>query len=825
MVRKIVVMSMILGFLGIFPEFASADLRTIHVELSYSGVAASYNLYQDGVKVCVSDNPIATTMDCNVEIGTAPMTFVLTAVDVNGVESPQSAPYVLTPPAINPVTSNYIPQANFTTNGTAGVAPFLVSFDASGSSDFDGIISSYDWNFGDGNIGSGELADHTFAVPGTYAVLLTVRDDKGEIGEKSVVITVNTPPIVPNKVPIAKFTAVQIQQGISNLRFDASTSSDADGTIANYAWNFGDGETLTGKIVEHEFKLAGNYTVVLTVTDNAGATGTDKIIITVVDPPKPPNVLPVAAISASTEKRSLHFEWEYTGTAPGLAGFRLYQNGRQVCEVPNPAARQADCLDYVDNGKVRLWVTAYDQAGVESAPSSALTFDSTGLFVSARGSAPLGVHFSAGTSFDSDGTITSYAWNFGDGATAEGVTVDHLFTLPGSYTVTLTVIDNSGEQSQSTIVIQVVDTTPPVASNASLSTSQDKSVTATLNASDKEGSPLTYRITKGSTLGTASITNSVTGVFTYVPKAGVFGDDSFSFRANDGTSDSNEALVSIKIQKVNSAPLVSGLVLSVKEDTTAAGTLSGSDPDNDVLKFSITTQPIHGTVIIDNLNTGVFRYTPAVNYIGSDSFAFKANDGSVDSSPATVSVTVTSGNKAPVAVAVSLSLLEDVVTIGQMEGVDPDGDKLTYSIVANGTKGLALITNAETGTFSYTPKANANGQDTITYQVSDGKLSSKNTVTLTIAPVNDPPSVNADYAQVMKRRTVLIPVLGNDTDVDGDVLTIASVMQPQYGKTAVVKEHIAFTADSSFVGKVNFFYTVKDSHGASSTGIIVVTVK
>lgn len=823
MIRRVVINSLILVILGI-PGFSLAAQRTIHVELSYSGVASSYNLYQDGVKVCVSNTPTATTIDCNVEIGTEPITFVLTAVDPNGVESPQSAPYVLTPPEVNSVTGNYLPQANFTTGGTTGEAPFLVLFDGSGSSDFDGIISSYEWNFGDGNSATGDISEHTFTVPGTYSVLLTVRDDKGEAGEKTAIITVTQPAPAPNNIPIAKFSTVQVQQGTSLLQFDATASSDADGTIVNYAWNFGDGETAVGKIVEHEFKLAGDYTVILTVTDNAGATGTDTMIITVVDPPKAPNVLPEAAISASTEKRSLHFEWEYTGTDPGLVGFRLYQNSRQVCDVPDPTARQADCLDYVDNGLVRLWVTAYDQAGVESAPSGALTFDSTGLFDSVGGKAPLAIHFSAGTSFDPDGEITAYAWNFGDGTIAESLAVDHIFTIPGNYTVTLTVTDNSGEQSQTTTIIQVIDGTPPSAANASFSTMQDKSVTATLTASDTEGSPLTYRITKNATLGTATITNATTGLFTYVPKAGAFGDDSFSFKASDGTSDSNEAVVSVNIQKVNSAPNASGQNLIVPEDGSVTGTLSASDPDGDVLSFAILAQPLHGSVILDT-KSGVFTYSPLGNYNGSDSFTFIVNDGTVDSSPVSVEVGVTAVNDAPIAQAVSLSLQGNSTIIGQMSSSDPDGDQLTYSFVKNGDKGNAVITNAGTGTFSYTPIAGASGQDTITYQVSDGQLSAENTVTLTIAPVNSPPTVSADYAEVLRRRTIAIPVLANDSDADGDELTVASVMQPPHGKAVVVRGKIAYKADPDFIGKVNFTYTVKDSNAASSTGIIVVTVK
>ena len=525
------------------------QMRLIHVELSYSGSAVSYNLYKDGVQACVNNVPGATQMDCNVAIDATPMTFVLTAVDAAGVESPQSAPYVLVPPPLDPVTGNFIPQANFTTTVTSGMAPLPVSFDASGSSDLDGLVIAYAWDFGDGGTGAGKFIDYTFAASGTYTVTLTVVDDRGASAEETTTITVGSQPPPANTPPVAVITATPLQTGTSRIGFDAYKSSDPDGTIASYAWNFGDGDTAVGNYIEHEFMAAGNYTVVLTVTDNKGASKQDQIVMTVVDLPKADNLLPVAVISASSQKRLMHFAWDYTGADPGLAGFRLYQNSRLVCEVANPLARETDCLTYVDNGLVQLWVASYDQVGAESAASASLSFDSTGMFPVAGGGAPLVVHFTSGASTDPDGTIVLYAWNFGDGATAEGKAADHVFTLPGVYTVTMTVTDNSDGQAQATTLITVADINPPIASNASFSTVQEKSVTGTLSANDPDGGTLTFKVAKNGSLGTATITNAATGVFTYVPKVGSFGTDTFTFKANDGTFDSNEAVVSITIEE------------------------------------------------------------------------------------------------------------------------------------------------------------------------------------------------------------------------------------------------------------------------------------
>lgn len=711
---------------------SGGQMRLIHVEISYSGSAVSYNLYKDGVQVCVSNDPGATQMDCNVEINAAPMTFVLTAVDAAGVESPQSAPYVLIPPTLDPATNNFIPQASFTSTTTSGMAPLPVSFDASSSSDLDGLIIAYAWDFGDGSTGAGKLIDYTFAAAGTYTVTLTIVDDRGASAVNTTTVTVGDQPPAANTPPVAVLNATPMLVGTSQIGFDAYKSSDVDGTITSYAWNFGDGDTAVGNYVEHEFKAAGDYTVVLTVTDDKGASSTDQMIITVVDTPKPANLPPVAVISASSEKRLLHFAWDYTGADSGLAGFRLYQNSRMVCQVADPLARETDCLTYVDNGAVELWVTSYDQAGMESAASAALRFDSTDTLPVATGGAPLVVHFTSGASSDPDGTISTYAWNFGDGATGEGMAADHVFTVPGEYTVTLTLTDNSGVQAQATVVITVSDVNPPTASNASFFTLQDKSVTGTLSANDPDGSPLTYKISKDASLGTATITNSATGVFTYVPRAGSAGADSFSFKANDGTFDSNEAVVSIMIEKVNLAPVAKDQTFAVQEDTPVAGVLTATDANSDPVTFAMLSPPVHGQAVLVDAGTGAFQYTPEVNYHGADSFTFKVNDGLLD------------------------------------------------SVAAN--------------------------------------------VQVTIDPVNDVPTANPDSAQVESGKQVIITALDNDTDVDGDALSIVELTAPAHGQAVIANGALSYTANNDFNGQDSFSYTISDGAGGVASAEVSITV-
>ena len=255
-----------------------------------------------------------------------------------------------------------------------------------------------------------------------------------------------------------------------------------------------------------------------------------------------------------------------------------------------------------------------------------------------------------------------------------------------------------------------------MAADGSLTTLEDTPASGTLVASDVDGDALTYAIVANGTKGTATITNVATGAFTYTPNPNANGTDTITFKASDGTVDSNTATIAITITAVNDAPVAADGSLTTLEDTPASGTLVASDVDGDALTYAIVGNGTKGSAVITNAATGAFTYTPNPNANGTDTITFKANDGTVDSNTATVSITITAVNDAPVAADGTLTTLEDTPASGTLVASDVDGDALTYAIVANGTKGTAAITNAATGAFTYTPNPNANGTDTITFK-------------------------------------------------------------------------------------------------------------
>ena len=177
---------------------------------------------------------------------------------------------------------NQAPTAVFNANPTSGDAPLLVNFDGFDSFDPDGTIVSYAWNFGDGNNGTGVSTSHTYSTPGTYTATLTVTDNQGATSSTTEQITVTSP---ANQLPVASFTATPTSGDAPlTVSFDASGSSDSDGTIFSYAWNFGDGSSGSGETTSNTFGTPGTYIVSLIVTDDDGATDIETATIVVNDP-------------------------------------------------------------------------------------------------------------------------------------------------------------------------------------------------------------------------------------------------------------------------------------------------------------------------------------------------------------------------------------------------------------------------------------------------------------------------------------------------------------------------------------------------------------
>jgi VCBS repeat-containing protein len=298
------------------------------------------------------------------------------------------------------------------------------------------------------------------------------------------------------------------------------------------------------------------------------------------------------------------------------------------------------------------------------------------------------------------------------------------------------------------------------------------------NDEDLDQDELTAVLVTGPGEGTLNL--SADGSFTYTPAPGYNGTDTFTYAAGDGDL-SDEATVTIDVGAVNDPPLAVDDEASTDEDTpaTIAVLTNDSDSDDDDLDVASITQGSDGSV---TLNTdGTITYNPNANFNGSDSFGYTISDGNGGSDDATVSITVTAVNDAPVAHDDAFDVDEDTELVVNAPGVlandeDLDQDELT-AVLVTGPGAGTLNLNAD-GSFTYTPAPGYNGTDSFTYAADDGELSDEATVTIDVGAVNDPPLAVDDEAFTDADSPVTIAVLLNDTDPDDDDLSVTDVADP-----------------------------------------------
>jgi VCBS repeat-containing protein len=415
-------------------------------------------------------------------------------------------------------------------------------------------------------------------------------------------------------------------------------------------------------------------------------------------------------------------------------------------------------------------------------------------------------------------------------------TPDANYSGPDSFTY------QAGDGSAASNVARVgITVTPvndtPVAASGSGSTPRNTPLAVDLTAlvSDVEtaDAALTYVIVSGPTRGTLAPVAGQPGRYVYTPNANVSGADSFTFRVSDGSAQS--AVVTFQLTVTggtNRAPVAKAQSVTTNEDTPLSGQLAATDADGDALTYVLVAAPTRGTVVVNP--NGTFIYTPAANYSGSDSFTFKARDGSADSNVARVSVTVKAVNDAPVARADAYAVDEDddlrVLATGILANdTDVDGGTLTAALRTGPAHGTVRVSS--NGSFRYTPDDDYSGPDSFTYTVSDGRGGTAvGTVTITVRPVNDRPTLGGRTFSLPENSpngTAVGTVTG--ADVDGDVLAYritsgntsgAFAIDPATGKLTV-----ANSAALDYEVRTSFTLTVEVRDPAGLTAKATVTVK
>jgi CshA-type fibril repeat protein len=400
----------------------------------------------------------------------------------------------------------------------------------------------------------------------------------------------------------------------------------------------------------------------------------------------------------------------------------------------------------------------------------------------------------------------------------------------GSETLDYTITDGNGGFSSAFVFVEVTPVNDaPVATDDTATTDEDEAVVIDVlaNDTDVEGDALTVaRIASGPANGTAAI--NADGTVTYTANADFNGTDSFTYEVADGNGGSDIGTVTVRVNPVNDAPVAADDSFTIAEDssrTTLNVLANDTDVDGDRLRVVAVGEATLGTVAVSGNGSGI-TYTPNRDANGTDSFTYTIADPSGENSTATVTVEITPVNDAPVAVADAVATDEDTpLTFDPLvNDVDGDGDPLTITGVGAARLGTVAI-DADGKTLTYTPNPDANGTDRFTYTISDGELTSTATITVTVNPVNDDPVANDDTATTREDRAVTVNVLANDSDVDGDRLTLDSIVAgPENGTAAIVKGRIVYTPDQDFNDTDTLTYRVADGKGGFDETTLTIGV-
>ncbi len=382
-----------------------------------------------------------------------------------------------------------------------------------------------------------------------------------------------------------------------------------------------------------------------------------------------------------------------------------------------------------------------------------------------------------------------------------------------------------------TITVTAVNDAPIITSTAGTTATEDTLYTYTASVTDvddaNDGVNLTWSLSNAPT----GMSVSNTGVVTWTPTEGVSTSGAVTLSVGDGHEDGAvdaTELFTIAVTAVNDAPTVTGQNIVTDEDNAVNITLSGHDVDSgDTLTYRVVTAPTQGTL---SGTAPDLTYTPNAHYNGSDHFTFVANDGTVDSSAATVAITVTAVNDAPVAVADSASVDEDAAVVIAVLSNDSDVENLINAasvVMTQQPSHGSLSLNTASGAVTYTPDADYHGNDSFIYQVQDtaGLASNTATVSLTVNPVNDAPVGQSDVANTDEDTPVIIDVLSNDTDIDDASLALASLTihtPPQQGTASIVDGKITYQPALNYSGSDQLLYTVKDASGLSTNPTTVL---
>ncbi|HCG7220491.1 TPA: tandem-95 repeat protein [Vibrio parahaemolyticus] len=668
---------------------------------------------------------------------------------------------------------------------------------------------------------------------GDAEITYTVTD--GELtDEAKVIVTVNpvndAPTIKVDAVESITEDAVSTDTVVATLEVaDTDTPEDQltvslENNSNGYFVLVGDEVKLTQAGVDavnnDELNLK-DLTISASVSDGVNPTANDSdslVVNRVNDAPTVENAIGDQVLSEDFDAYTIDLNEVFKDSDSSLE-FSVSGNNSIQISIVNGVATITPTADW--NGSKALTFTATDPSGESVSQTVNFTVAPVADIVADKATVvedtPTIIKVLGNDTFEGDGKVVALDTNNGPANGTVSVNPDGsvTYTPNDNYhgTDSFTYIVTSGGVSESTTVS--VDVTPvndaPVAKDDIATTQEDTAVTIDVlpNDTDVDGDKLS--IQSASVPEAQGKVEIVDGKLVFTPAENFNGDAEITYTVTDGAL-TDQATVKVTVNAVNDTPVVESNIAdqALAEDFTPYTidlNTAFSDVDNvdGELTFSVSGNSNIQVAIVN----GIATITPTADWNGSETLTFTATDPSGESISQTVNFTV-----APVAdiVADSVTVVEDTPTIIKVLGNDTfEGDDKVVSLDTNNGPANGTVSINPDGSVTYTPNDNYHGTDSFTYIVTSGSVSESTTVSVDVTPVNDAPVAKDDIATTQEDTAVTIDVLPNDTDIDGDKLSIQSASVPEaQGKVEIVDGKLVFTPAENFNGHAEITYTVTD---------------
>jgi large repetitive protein len=649
---------------------------------------------------------------------------------------------------------------------------------------------------------------------GTDIITYEIIDEHGGRVTKNLTITVN--PI--NDAPLALVTTAQINEDTQGIIDVLAEASDVDGDIVTLE-SVTNGAKGISNIVDNK----------IVYTPNENFNGTDEIIYTISDGTElvqqrleitvnPVNDAPIATtITAQTNEDSpviidvLAGVTDIDSNNITLEAITNGQNGlvqiidNKIIYIPETNFNGIDEITYtISDGdnvlrqNLRITVNPINDAPIAGLTTVQINEDTQGIIDVLAGASDI-----EGDAIALESVI--------DGAKGTAKIVDNKIVYTpnenfnGTDNIIYTISDSieSVQQTLKIIVNPVNDMA--IATITTVQTDEDNPVIIDVLAgvNDLDGDTI---ILEAVTNGANGITNIINGKIVYTPNENFNGIDNIIYTISDGTKLVQQTL-EITINPVNDSPPEATITaVQLDEDTQRIiDVLAGAtDIDEDIITLEAVTNGANGRAEIVN---DKIVYTPNENFNGTDEITYTISDGT--EVPQTLEITVNPINDAPEAAITTAQTSEDnSVIIDVLSGaIDIDEDIISLDSVTNGANGRAEIVNDK---IVYTPNENFNGTDEIIYKVSDGTELVEQRLEITINPANDAPETTIITAQTNEDNVVIIDVLSGATDIDGDTITLESVINGANGQAKIVNGKIVYTPNENFNGTDEIIYKISD---------------